>query len=314
MTTESSSRQVRGIGLILLAATLWGTVGIATKTVYQLADTNALSIGFFRLAFALPALFVASWWQLGRGLFAIPRRDLALMAGIGAGMATYQVCYMAAIPLVGVAISVLVTLCTAPVIIALSSALVLRETVSRRVIVAMGCALLGTALLVGINPADGADSGRTLLGVGLALGSATSYALITLCSRSLTNRYHPLQPITIGFAFGALFLLPFALGAGLTLSFPAFGWGALIYLGLLPTALGYILFISGIRNVSATIASIVTLVEPLVATVLAWWLFGEQLGPLGILGAVLLIGAIVLLMVVREPAAQQYLPEAAKHH
>ncbi|HEX9369875.1 MAG TPA: DMT family transporter [Roseiflexaceae bacterium] len=119
--------------------------------------------------------------------------------------------------------------------------------------------------------------------------------MLTLCSRTLAGRYHPLQPITVGFGAGAALLLPFALAAGFAASYPPSGWAALIYLGLVPTALAYVLFLSGIRHIPATVASVVTLVEPLISTALAWMLFGERLGPLGLLGAALLLGALALL-------------------
>lgn len=72
-------------------------------------------------------------------------------------------------------------------------------------------------------------------------------------------------------------------------------WVLLVYLGLIPTALAYVLFFGGLRYTTATTASIATLLEPLTSTALAWLLFGERLGPLGLLGAVLLLGAIALL-------------------
>ncbi|MBC8076377.1 MAG: EamA family transporter, partial [Chloroflexales bacterium] len=74
------------------------------------------------------------------------------------------------------------------------------------------------------------------------------------------------------------------------------GWMMLVYLGLVPTALAYVLFLRGMRTTSATVASIVTLLEPLTSTALAWLIFGERFGPLGFVGAALLLGAIGLLM------------------
>jgi DME family drug/metabolite transporter len=78
-------------------------------------------------------------------------------------------------------------------------------------------------------------------------------------------------------------------------SYSVLGWGYLLYLGMIPTALAYSLYFRGMRHTSATAASIVTLMEPLTSTLLDCWLFGEQLGPLGSLGAVLLVTAIGLL-------------------
>lgn len=303
----------RGLILILLAAIMWGTVGVATKYIYQVSGTNALSIGFFRLLIATPVLVAFCWFTLGRRAFQIARRDLFFMIILGGAMAQYQVCYFAAIARVGVAIAVLITLCTAPVMVALFSAVMLRERLSGPVWLALGAALLGTLLLIlsggGTNVAI--VPGQTLVGVLLALASALGYSTIALCTRTLAGRYHPLQPITVGFAAGALMLLPFALASGLVVSYPLGGWLALLHLGLVPTALAYAFFFAGMRHTPATVATIATLIEPLTSTGLAWVLFGEQLGALSILGGLLLLGAIGLLYLAsarRTPIAAQPVP------
>lgn len=294
-----------GLLLIVAAAVLWGTVGVATKGLFTLSDTNPLSIGFFRLAIAVPALALASWRALGRRAFAVRRRDALLMFVIGGATALYQVCYFAAIARVGVSIAVLVTLCTAPVMVALLSAALLRERLAPATVLALACALGGTGLLVGIQPGEVAGGSETLTGIGLALGSGFGYAVLAICSRRLAGGYHPLQPITFGFAAGALLLLPFALAGGLVASYSAAGWALLLHLGLVPTALAYALYLAGMRSTSATTASIVTLLEPLTSTALAAVLFGERLGPTGLAGAALLLCAIGVLYrgVTRQPQA-----------
>lgn len=298
MKTKSNARggSHRGLLLIVLSAVLWGTVGVAVKAIYGLAETNPLSIGFFRLAISVPALLLARCFTQSRRTFHLGSwQDLGLMLSFGVLMALYQVCYFAAIVQVGVAIAVLVTLCTAPVLVALFSAGLLREQLTQRVLLALIGALAGTALLVAGQPSAEAVNQNTAQGVLLALGSAFGYAMLTLCSRALARRYDPFQPITIGFSVGAGVLLPFALSTGFVTSYPIAGWALLIYLGLVPTAIAFALFLYGMRSTTATTASIATLLEPLTSTALAWLLFGERLGPLGLLGAVLLLGAIALL-------------------
>lgn len=281
----------------MLAAVLWGTVGVTTKSLYALAATNPLSVGFFRLALSAPVLLAACWLAVGGRAFAIARRDAGAVVMIGAMMALYQACYFAAIPRVGVAIATLVTLCMAPVIVAALSVLFMRERLTGAIGAAMILALGGTVLLVGVAPGATTWQGDALLGVLLALGSATAYAVLTLFSRRLASRYHPLQPIAVGFSLGALALAAFALASpgGLVVSYPAIGWLHLLYLGLVPTALGYFVFLAGMRTTPATVATIATLVEPLTSTVLAWLWFGEQLGATGGLGALLLLAAMALL-------------------
>jgi DME family drug/metabolite transporter len=136
---------------------------------------------------------------------------------------------------------------------------------------------------------------QPLLPLKVLMAKGFRFVQQALCSRALAGRYHPLQSLTIGFGTGAVILLPFALFNGLVVSYPASGWSILLYLGLVPTVLAYVLFLSGMRHTTATLASITTLLEPLTSTLLAWLFFKEQLGFFGLLGGMLLVGAILLL-------------------
>ncbi|MFN8634596.1 MAG: EamA family transporter [Chloroflexota bacterium] len=283
-----------GLLLILLAAMLWGTVGVSTRAIFTVSETTALSVAFLRLALSVPVLGLASAAALGRRGFLVAPRDLMLMGAIGLMLAGYQLCYFEAIQRVGVAVAALVTLCTAPVIVAVLSTLVLGERLTRRSGVAAGCALLGTVLLVSPS-GDAPLDGTALAGIAMALGSALGYAVITIVSRRIAGAYHPLTTVTVGFTSGAVLLLPALLLDGPRLEYTATGWALLAYLGAVPTALAYLLFTVGMRTTAATVASLVTLVEPLTAAVLAWLLFAEQLGPLALAGAALLLGAVWLL-------------------
>ncbi|HEY0419383.1 MAG TPA: EamA family transporter, partial [Acetobacteraceae bacterium] len=241
----------RGLLLIALAAILWGTVGVTTKTLYRTTAATPLSVGFFRLAFAAPILLAACRARLGRRAFAVRWRGLAAMLLVGAMLATYQVCFFAAVADAGVVIATLITLCTAPVLVALFSMVLPRERLARSAALALACAVAGTVLLVA-TPGAGAHAG--VRGVLLALASASGYAVIALTARTLAHHYHPLQVTAIGFTAGALLLLPIALAAGLVAAYPAGGWLLLIYLGAIPSALGYGLYLSGMRATPASIA------------------------------------------------------------
>lgn len=302
MTFDQGARASasRGLSFVMLAAVSWGTVGVTTKLLYGLSTTTPLSIGFLRLAVSVPVLLLAGWGNTRQRLRALSRRDVALICAIGAMMALYQVCFFSAIPRVGVAIATLVTLCSAPVLVALLSAALLRERPTLRVFTALAVALLGAALLVGKAPGDG-PGGSAAAGTLLALVSAVGYAVVTLCSRRLSARCHPVQTLAFAFAIGALLLLATTFPAGPRLRYPALGWALIAYLGVVPTALAYVLFISGLRTVPATAATVATLLEPLTSTALAWLLFGERLGRLGALGGLLLGAAMLMLVLDRSP-------------
>jgi DME family drug/metabolite transporter len=173
----------------------------------------------------------------------------------------------------------------------------LGERLSAAVGGALAVSLLGLVLLIGMGgPSAGGPVVAMLPGVLLALAAACCFGAFILVSRLLAPRYHPLLSITIAVTIGAVLLLTIVgLSTGFTLRYPGTVWVLFLYLGLVPTALGYALFYRGVRRTTAAEASIASLTEPLTSTGLALVLFGERLGPLGWLGALLLIGAIVFL-------------------
>jgi DME family drug/metabolite transporter len=284
--------------LIVCASMAWGTVGIANQAIYAHVTTNALSLAFLRLAIAAPLFFLARWIVPGQPSLPLKRRDRAVMILMGGLQALYQSCYSAAIPYAGVTISTLIALCAAPVIVALVSAFVIRKPLTPITLIALVCALGGTVLLVATPTHLIGKTGVSLPGVLLAFIAACGYAGFILCGRVLTDHCNPLQVNSIAFGTGALLLLLFALPTGLVIMYPAQDWLILLYLGCIPTALAYGLFQVGMRSLSATVVSMVTLFEPLTAAILAWILFGEELSPLGLFGAVLLLGAMALILLV----------------
>ena len=210
-------------------------------------------------------------------------------------MAAYQVCFFRAVPLAGVAATALLAICSAPLLIAVLAALLLGERLNRRVRLSLGLAIIGTALLV-LGPSGfDATAGRFGLGALLALGAGVSYAAYTVAAKGLLARVTPLAVAAVTFALAALFLAPALLGEAAPGRAIAAGWPLMLYLGLGPTALAYALFTAGLNRVPATAAGIVGLLEPLTATALGLLVFGERLRPLGIVGALLLLTALVLL-------------------
>lgn len=296
--TAAQATSARGLWQILLAAILWGTVGITTQAIYDLGPTNAFSIGFFRLGIGSVILLLVCWRLLGRRIIKIKRRDALIMVMMGGMLAAYQACYFTAIAYSGVAIAALVTICTTPVIVALISITLTRERITLTIGIALICALAGTILLV-ISRSGSSILNASTIGVLFALGSACGYSGLILGGQRLTHHYHPLHINAVTFGTGALILLVLALPTGFVAAYPSQGWLLLLYLGSVPTALSYALFLVGMRTTSATVTSIVTLAEPLTSALLAWLIFGEQLGPTGLLGGLLLVAAILLLM--RKP-------------
>jgi DME family drug/metabolite transporter len=286
--------QPGGFWLVTGAAIIWGTIGVATQAIYNMDTTTSLFINLARMLIATPVLLIAGWRVVGQKMFNIQRHDLLIMLLTGTLLAVSHAAYFAAIRHTGVTIATLLTICISPLVVTGVSVLLKFETLTGRIVIALICALVGSVLLVGLHSPEGTHY-NLLLGTIFSLIAAVSYASVIICGRFLAADYHPLQVTAVSFGVGTLVLILINLISGIVAVHTAQGWLLVLYLGLVPTAFAYWLFQMGLRSVSATAASIVSMLDPLVAALLAWGLFGETLPVSGLAGAVLLILSIVLL-------------------
>jgi DME family drug/metabolite transporter len=285
----------RGLALIIFAAMLWGTTGLTSKVLDRLSAVDALSVGALRLITAAPALLLLAQTLAPGSLRPLLKREWRAVLIMGAAMAGYNGSFFAALARTSVTAGTLLALCSAPLFVAVLARLFLREPLTRPVLLALAAGLSGMILLVG------GQGGRDLLrfdyalGNALALAAGLSYAVYALVGRAKAHDAPPASLAALSFTTAAVMLTPFALANGLRLPthFPA--WLAVLYLGLVPTALAYALYLRGLRSVPATVASIGTLVEPLTASLLAAFFLGERLTPNGLLGAGLLLSNLAIL-------------------
>jgi DME family drug/metabolite transporter len=246
------------------------------------------------MAVATPVLLIACHRVIGARMFRIQRRDLLIMLLSGVLLSLSQAAYFAAIRYSGVTIATLLTICIAPLFVTSTSLLLKLETLTRRIVIALVCALIGSVLLVGLHAPEGTTY-DLLLGAFFSLVSAAGYGGMIICGRFLAGHYHALQVTTVSFAAGTATLIVINLLSGVVPAHTSQSWLLLAYLGLVPTALAYWMFQVGLRSVAATAASIISLLEGMVAALLAWLLFGETLAATGVVGAILLILSIILL-------------------
>ena len=259
------------------------------------AGAGPLLVGWARLAVAAPCLLATAALFRARPAVAPARGDGLAFTAAGAAMAAYQVCYFTAVTLAGVAVTALLAICSAPLMIALLAALWLGERLTRAVRVSLGLAVLGTALLVIGSRGPGQAAGHFGLGAVVALGAGLSYAVYAVGTKRLLARAAPLPLAAATFTLAALLITPVLLAEPSVRRPLAEAWPLLVYLGVGPTALAYILFTAGLRRVPATTAGVVSLLEPLTATTLGVMVFGESFGPAGMAGAALLLAALLLL-------------------
>jgi drug/metabolite transporter, DME family len=286
-----------GLVLVCLAAVSWGTTGSVMALLAREGTPSPLVVGWARMAGAAPWLLLATALvpseSSGRGAW--KPRDWAKSALLGCAMAAYQVCYFWAVPRTGVALTALLAICSAPLMIAAVAALTLKERPGPATLAALALAVAGTAMVLLGPRAPGAAPPDFAAGAMSALGAGLSYAVYAVTAKDLLRRTAPLPLAALTFTLAALLLAPvLALTRGAAAQIAA-GWPLLLYLGVVPTAAAYVVFGAGLRRVPVTAAGIATLLEPLTAAALGVLIFGERLGALGWAGAALLFGALVLL-------------------
>jgi DME family drug/metabolite transporter len=295
LTSSLSSLRARtGVLAISGGAVLWGTTGVVAHAVHAHTGLAATSIAFYRTLVAALVLAAGRCRALVRFAASAGRHRLGVLALAGASLGVSQALYYIAVDDVGVSIATLVCIGAAPIAVTCAAAVARRRRPDPSALTTLGCALAGLGMIT--MSTDSAAGSHPAAGVLAALGSGLSYAASTGLSRRLASAGDAFTLTGAASIVGSLTLLPAALIAGL--GFPVDGRSAtaLLYLGVVPTVLAYALFFGGLRTTSAEIAAVLTLIEPLVATLLAVVLLGETLNPLGWLGAMLLLAAVGALL------------------
>ncbi|MFF3156600.1 DMT family transporter [Streptomyces sp. NPDC057910] len=286
----------RGLLYLAFAGVAWGTAGGAAALVFGASDLGPLALSFWRCAGGLVLLLGAMALRSRPAPRAAePRgRRLLRILGNGVGLMVFQSAYFAAVEATGLAVATVVTLGAGPVLIALGA----RSALGERIGWAGGAAVAGA--LAGLAVLWIGNGGGTVrpAGVLLALVSAAGYAAITLLTRWLGRDGGAGDPsATTAWAFGvaALCLLPLAGSEGLLphTGDPVRVLILLLYVAAVPTAFAYALYFAGAAVVRAATVSVIMLLEPVSAAVLAVSVLGERITAATAVGTALLLLAVL---------------------
>jgi drug/metabolite transporter (DMT)-like permease len=238
---------------------------------------------------ALPALAMAFWRCMAGAVVLAPfaprgrverldRGDLARLAASGVFLAIHFALWNASLGLTTVAAATTLV-SSAPLFVGLGSIL-LGEAPTARAWAGIVLATLG-AVVIGAGDATGLGGGTDALwGDVLAFGGALAMAAYLLLGRVARRRLPVSTYAASVYGVAAAVLLPACLLTGADLGgYEAASWLALAGVVIGPQLLGHTVFNGLLASVSASLVAVVMLLEPAVATVLAWWLFGELPGP-----------------------------------
>ncbi|RCW45992.1 threonine/homoserine efflux transporter RhtA [Halopolyspora algeriensis] len=291
----TASNNIRAVGLscAVASAFCFGGSGPFAKPLIT-AGLTPLQVTWLRLAGAALLMLPFAVRHVD-----LVRRAPRLLLGYGLfAIAGVQAFYFAAIATVPVGVALLIEF-LGPVIVLGWLRFVLRRTVTRAAAVGVVIAVAGLACVVEIWAGLSFDPLGLLLALGAA-GCQATYFLLSDSGADVEPRALAAYGLVLGAAVVTVIAEPWhldwsTLGSGIVLAgyeFPAML--AVCWIVVVSTVAAYLTGIVAVRRLSAPIAGAVAFLEPVVATVLAWWLLGQHLGPVQLVGgALVLTGAYI---------------------
>ncbi len=294
MPDDPGSERPRAARLALLAL-LSGALGIAFAPIFvRLSELGPIATAFYRLALALPVLFL--WRGIEARRAGAPRRpsglgDYSRLTVAGLFFAGDLAIWHLSIWFTSVANSTLLAN-FAPIFVTLGGWLIFGERFSPTFLLGMAAALTGAIVLMGEHLTL---SGRALGGDALGMLTAVFYAGYMLAVKQLRVEFSTVTIMAWSGVVTCLGLLGLTLlsGEGLVPR-SVQGWAVLVGLALLSQAGGQSLIAYALADLPAAFSSVSLLLQPAAAAVLAWIILAEPLSRWQGLGGLVVLAGIVI--------------------
>lgn len=292
--------EIRGYLYILIGATLWGVSSVVAKSLFNIGlppgELVLVRLTLTTLTLALILLY------FDRRRMIISLEDLPYFLTLGfVGVGGMQFFYYFAISKVLVGPAILLQYLQ-PFWVSVYAFLFQKEPLSRGKIVSLLLAILGCYFVVGGYQIDLLRMNR--VGILSGLLASLFFTFYALYGEKGLKKYDPWTVILYGFGFGAVLygilispMRVFTSGHSFKI------WVAFLYIAIFSTLIPFGLYFKGIERLRATRASITATWEPVIAGITAYFVLGEDLHPLQVVGGIGVIAAVILLQMAKEKAA-----------
>lgn len=292
-----NNRAAQGALLALVSAALWGISGAVAGGVFDVVSPARVAQSRAFIAVALLVPFAALRGQLR------PRGGMAKLAVLGINLALVNVTFYWALDLLGVGPGATIQF-LGPILVLIWMVFVKNQKVRSLVWVAAVAAVVGVAMVTEAWTLDGGD----LLGVAAGLAAALTFAFYLLYGEHLAASFDPIYITTWGFIFTAAFWLlvlpvwtfPTGLSGG--------AWRDLIIIGVLGTAVPFILEIRALSLVASSIVGVVATLEPAIGAVAASIMLDQFLDPVQWVGVAVVVFAVASVQAWGLPEDQPAVP------
>jgi len=281
--------------MVAVAATLWGTIGIQVKTLFNY-HLSVQSIVLWRMVFAFIILF-SYVFLTNKKLLKIDIKGLIRISLIGLfSQFFFNILYFSAIQKTTIATAVTL-LYTAPIFIAIMARIFYKELFTPFKSVALFLCIIGCFFTATGGSLETLK--LNLLGFLLGLGAGFTFALLTILSKTIVKIYHQLTIIVYSIGFGLFFYLPFSRPSEIfQLDLPLKVWLLLGTISLISTAIAYGLYITGLSyGIEASKAGIISTLELVVSVILSYLVFKEALWGWKLAGILMVVFSVIIVQV-----------------
>lgn len=310
MTGAGQRSGLVGAALVVLAASLFGSLGILSKLAYGegmvpfafvtwRAGVGALALWVF--------IVVVQRRSMGAERADVDRRGRRWLVVAVVLAAVLNLASFLAFEKTSVALALL-AFYTYPAMVAAGSVLLGRERLDLPRVVALALALAGMVAVVIGGPTGRVSGGSDLLGIGLALVAALCQTVFVLTSRAYRSlpADHATWALLLGTAVMAAAITILSNGPA-ALAFPLGRvdvLALLLYVGVFAAAVPSVLFLTGIRRIGGVRTGILMLFEPVVGVLLAAVILSEGLEPLQVAGGATILLAALIVQRSSKPRAE----------
>lgn len=257
-----------------LAASIWGGMYVVVKHVVDIVPP--LEIVWIRYMIALAALLIIG--VVTKQSWRIEKKDMLLILMIGLVGNTISILTQEAGTMLSTAQMGAIITSTTPAFMVLFARIILKERITLKKALSIVLATIGVGVIVGTGDID---SSLQLGGVSL-LVAALTWALMSVLIKKVPGQYSQIVVTFYSVLVAFVVLTPFTVSRLPRLDVQAMLhpsiWGGLLYLGIISTACGFLLWNRGLQMLNASSGGLFFFLQPIVGTLLGWLLLGEQIG------------------------------------
>ena len=295
MVMEKGSKDISVYVRLALVAVAWGGTFIAGRSLAGVAPMFSACLRFVLASAALSLFLLLS----GIGFRRVNVRQAIVVTLLGfCGIFSYSFFFFSGLQYISASRAALIVALN-PAVMTLIAYLFYRERVTALKVLGIVLCFCGVALVVGGGEAQGAAGARGWLGEALIGGCVLSWSAYSVFCKTVVRQLGPLHTVTYSIYAGTVMLVGYAAATGVLRMDAVWRFSmaeitSLFYLGVIGSAVAYIWYYEGIKQIGVARASVFIALNPLSAVLFGAAMLGEQLTLATLLGGVLIIGGIVV--------------------